>query len=108
MMAKRKKPWAEATFSERIDFVVEHICFHHDNDMEELLKDLEASKELIDGEFEMYQLERVIRTLEYISRFAEEWVQRLTPVNKGWKWYKQIQSPRWWYEEKDNNKYMNM
>jgi hypothetical protein len=106
-MAKKKKPWAEATFSERIDFVVKHICFHQDNDMSELLTDLEASKELIDGEFEMYQLERVIRTLEYISHVAEKWAQRLTPVNERWKWYKQIRSEVWWYEEK-NDKYVDM
>jgi hypothetical protein len=106
-MAKRKKPWAEATFEERIDFVIEHIFFTHDNDMLELLKDLETSKELIEGEFEMYQLERVIRSLESISRTAEKWSKRLVPVNERWKWYKQLRSEVWWYE-KENNKHIDI
>jgi len=65
MMAKRKsKPWEERTFSERIDWITGPlVTFIQHDEFVEGLKNLEAIKEDIESEFDMYDLDRVITGL---------------------------------------------
>jgi hypothetical protein len=63
-----------------IDYIIKFLPI--DDRLVERLKHIEEGKELIENEWEMDALEKLIYCLNSLSRNAKMWFERLTPTNR--------------------------